>query len=124
MCFFTPILSPLIQVSFSPNSLTFSIFSHEVEKKKEDLRQMVGRRYRDVLLAANAVRRLTEISGDILQQVQTMKTSTISVIELHHQKGSAVPTNKKLTSQHFILLNSLIPMVCFIFVGFLKHFGV
>jgi hypothetical protein len=72
---------------------------------------MVGRRYRDVLLAANAVKRLTEISGDILQQVQTMKTSTISVIELHHQKANAASSNKKLASQHFILLNSLIPMV-------------
>ncbi|KAI6171503.1 Conserved oligomeric Golgi complex subunit 1 [Aphelenchoides bicaudatus] len=85
--------------------------NHEVEKKKEDLRQMVGRRYRDVLLAANAVKRLTDISADILQQVQTMKTSTISVIELQHLKSNLTPLNKKLTAQYFILLNSLIPLI-------------
>lgn len=68
---------------------------------------MVGRRYRDVLQAANAVKRLTEISDDILQQVQTMKASTISDIQFHHQAGQSAPSNKKLAAQQFILLNSL-----------------
>jgi hypothetical protein len=84
-----------------------------VEKKKEDLRQMVGRRYRDVLQAANAVKRLTEISDQILSQVQTMKTSTISAIESHHQLSTKAPTARQKTAQQFILLNSLMSMVCF-----------
>lgn len=72
---------------------------------------MVGRRYRDVLQAANAVKRLTEISHDILNQVQNLKTSTISVVELHHQSKISTPSNKRLPAQQFILLNSLMPMV-------------
>lgn len=74
---------------------------------------MVGRRYRDVIQAANAVKRLTEISDQILEQVKTMKTLTMSSIELNHQVLTKAPTARQKGAQHFILLNSLMPIVSF-----------
>jgi cysteinyl-tRNA synthetase len=85
-------------------------FSKEVEKKKEDLRQMVGRRYRDVLQAANAVKRLTEISQNIVDELHTLKSS-VSLIEHHSQSKPEISSTKKLAAQRFILLNSIMPLV-------------
>lgn len=40
-------------------------FRQQIESKREELRQMVGRRYRDVLEASNTIKRLTEITGEL-----------------------------------------------------------
>ncbi|KAI6231285.1 putative thioredoxin [Aphelenchoides besseyi] len=86
--------------------------SKEVENKKEELRQMVGRRYRVVLQAANAVKRLGEISDELVTKLQSIKTSISSIDQQPHGTIKLELSNaKRLSTQRFILLNSIMPMV-------------
>ncbi|KAI6238270.1 putative thioredoxin [Aphelenchoides fujianensis] len=85
--------------------------SKEVENKKEELRQMVGRRYRVVLQAANAVKRLGEISDELVHKLQTIKSSVSSGEKPTGDRRAELTTTKRLSTQRFILLNTIMPMV-------------
>ncbi|KAI6225355.1 putative thioredoxin [Aphelenchoides fujianensis] len=85
--------------------------SKEVENKKEELRQMVGRRYRVVLQAANAVKRLGEISDELVHKLQTIKSSVSSGERPAGDRRAELTTTKRLSTQRFILLNTIMPMV-------------
>uniref|UniRef100_A0A7E4UPL7 Conserved oligomeric Golgi complex subunit 1 n=1 Tax=Panagrellus redivivus TaxID=6233 RepID=A0A7E4UPL7_PANRE len=50
--------------------------SKQTEEKREELRKMVGRRYRDVLDASKTVKRLTEVAGELAVKMETIRTVT------------------------------------------------
>ncbi|CAD5208644.1 unnamed protein product [Bursaphelenchus xylophilus] len=86
----------------------YSSLSKEIETKKEELRQMVGRRYRDVLEASNTVKRLNELSEEIVTQLGDTK----AVLAPFEQRQVGFESKgKRLTRQRFILLNSIIPLL-------------
>lgn len=45
----------------------------EIEQKKEELRQMVGERYRDLIDAADTIREMRQCSESVVQSVQDMQ---------------------------------------------------
>lgn len=45
----------------------------EIEQKKEELRQMVGERYRDLIEAADTIGEMRECSDRVLQSIQDMQ---------------------------------------------------
>lgn len=44
----------------------------EIEQKKEELRQMVGERYRDLIDAADTIGEMRQCSGSVVQSIQDM----------------------------------------------------
>ncbi|KAM8824978.1 conserved oligomeric Golgi complex subunit 1 [Synchiropus picturatus] len=44
----------------------------EIEQKKEELRQMVGERYRDLIDAADTIGEMKQCSGDVVRSIQDM----------------------------------------------------
>lgn len=45
----------------------------EIEQKKEELRQMVGERYRDLIDAADTIREMRQCSESVVESVQDMQ---------------------------------------------------
>lgn len=87
----------------------------DIENKKEELRQMVGRRYRDVLEASNAVKHLTEILDEIKKELkETRHISSAFNVGLGDKNcDQDLSTNSILTVQNFMMYNTFIAQVNF-----------
>ncbi|KAK5985378.1 hypothetical protein GCK32_002620 [Trichostrongylus colubriformis] len=77
----------------------------EMEGKKEELREMVGRRYRDVLEASSEVRTVRELAEALADAVAHART-TQSVVE-----PRPLSREQQVSVQRFIALHRLLAMI-------------
>lgn len=69
---------------------------------------MVGRRYRDVLEASTTVKRLNEVSVEIVQQLAATRNIVATDRKQSEPEKSAA---RKLVKHRFILLTTILPAV-------------
>ena len=87
----------------------------EIEQKKEELRQMVGERYRDLIDAADTITEMRQCSESVVRSVRDMSRYCH---QLKHQPGVAagkINTNTSLkhnVSTVTVLSPSEIPALC------------
>jgi Vps51/EXO84/COG1 N-terminal len=74
-----------------------------VENKKEELRLLVGKRYRDILKSADAIQHMAELSSNsskqwqqVVSNMQTMRES----VSLFQEQKHATTTTKSYTDDH------------------------
>lgn len=76
----------------------YSELSVDLEERKEELRQMVGRRYRDVLDASSTVRRVTQNADVFASNVRDIRNAL---------SDRSFSSNSALSRQQFIRLSAL-----------------
>ncbi|KAM9779745.1 conserved oligomeric Golgi complex subunit 1 [Neosynchiropus ocellatus] len=70
----------------------------EIEQKKEELRQMVGERYRDLIDAADTIGEMKQCSGDVVRSIQDM-TQYCQRLKQSRSGGSSRGLEKQRQSQ-------------------------
>lgn len=67
----------------------------EIEQKKEELRQMVGERYRDLIDAADTIGEMRQCSESVVQSVQDMHQYCL---RLKQGKNNAVASKQEVSA--------------------------
>lgn len=82
----------------------------EMERKREELRQMVGRRYRDVLEASLTIKRLTHISNELIEALSEIRhIGTVEYNSLSSPRVKLKSTNASI--QYLVLFTALYPLI-------------
>ncbi|XP_071477310.1 conserved oligomeric Golgi complex subunit 1-like [Diadema antillarum] len=66
----------------------------DIEKKKEDLRQMVGERYRDLIEAADTITDMKNCAEKIVVSIQDMQKHCVNLQKTHFTKGISISPKK------------------------------
>lgn len=85
----------------------------DIENKKEELRQMVGGRYRDVLESSNAVNHLTKILNEIkteLKRTCNLSSSFNNGLDIK-EYSQQLSSNFKDAAKTLIMYNTFIAQV-------------
>lgn len=75
----------------------------EIEQKKEELRQMVGERYRDLIDAADTIREMRQCSESVVESVQDMQQYCQTL-----KQGRRLPSSSSSTSLEVSGLNNFL----------------
>ncbi|XP_064607958.1 conserved oligomeric Golgi complex subunit 1-like [Liolophura sinensis] len=67
----------------------------DIERKKEDLRVMVGERYRDLIAAADTITEMKKISSNVMTSISNMEQLCMNLKQNYMVKGIAVPQRSK-----------------------------
>ncbi|XP_055956270.1 conserved oligomeric Golgi complex subunit 1 [Patella vulgata] len=67
----------------------------DIERKKEDLRVMVGERYRDLIEAADTITDMKNSAENVMTSISTMETMCQQLKQNHMVKGVSFPQSSK-----------------------------
>lgn len=77
----------------------------EIEQKKEELRQMVGERYRDLIDAADTIGEMRQCSESVVQSIQDMHQYCL---KLKQGKNNAVASKQEVSTLYSKGLKNLL----------------
>ena len=60
---------------------------HESDRKREELRSLVGERYRDLMEAAETIICMRQTSNDTVEQIKSVQDATLRVSKMNQSMG-------------------------------------
>ena len=60
---------------------------HESDRKREELRSLVGERYRDLMEAAETIICMRQTSNDTVEQIKVVQDATLRVSKMNQSMG-------------------------------------
>ncbi|XP_029997370.1 conserved oligomeric Golgi complex subunit 1 isoform X3 [Sphaeramia orbicularis] len=83
----------------------------EIEQKKEELRQMVGERYRDLIDAADTIGEMRQCSESVVRSIQDMNQYCHSLKQVRSTVSSSTPQSQKQWQEKFYTMASQIKLL-------------
>ncbi|XP_053504572.1 conserved oligomeric Golgi complex subunit 1 [Ictalurus furcatus] len=83
----------------------------EIEQKKEELRQMVGERYRDLIEAADTIGEMRECSEKVVQSIQDMQKYCHTLKHSKHTPQSSRAEGEKQSQEKFYAMAAQIKLL-------------
>lgn len=83
----------------------------EIEQKKEELRQMVGERYRDLIDAADTIGEMRQCSESVVRSIQDMNQYCHSLKQVRTTGSGCAPQNQRQWQEKFYTMASQIKLL-------------